>query len=248
MHTQAELSSTRVLKVSEADLDEVARKEKILALSPFAGLPSASREALFEIATVEKLSRRQRLTQQGETPRNLVLIGSGRVRLDRTSGDRVFPVGHRGPGETVGETALGGSSTALESAVVLDETEALVVPLAALRKLLTTDEGLRAALVATLAERHFATEQRLESLLLHGVEARLVDFLLAALARWGEQHPGGTLVTAPFTHADIALLVGSTRETVTLLLGKLKRAGVIDFEKRRIIVPDQETLRQHSVS
>ena len=44
--------------------------------------------------------------------------------------------------------------------------------------------------------RHLATEERLASLLLHGVEARLVSFLLDAVQRWGKQHPGGETITA----------------------------------------------------
>ncbi|MCK6591004.1 MAG: Crp/Fnr family transcriptional regulator, partial [Polyangiaceae bacterium] len=103
-------------------------------------------------------------------------------------------------------------------------------------------------MLGILASTRLAAEQRLESLLLHGVEARLVDFLLASMKRWGEPHHAGQVISAPFTHADIALLVGSTRETVTLVLGKLKRAGLIDLEKRRIVVRDEDALNRHAVT
>ncbi|HLM74182.1 MAG TPA: helix-turn-helix domain-containing protein, partial [Polyangiaceae bacterium] len=79
-------------------------------------------------------------------------------------------------------------------------------------------------------------------------EARLIDFLLASVKRWGEPHASGRVISAPFTHADIALLVGSTRETVTLVLGKLKRAGLIELEKRRIVVRDGEALSRHAAA
>ena len=42
----------------------------------------------------------------------------------------------------------------------------------------------------------------------------------------------------PSPTPEIALLIGSTRETVTLVLGKLKREGLIAFERRRIILRD----------
>lgn len=249
MDTQADLSSSRTTgKPPQADTEDNGRKSKILDRSPFAGLVAESRSALLDIGTVEKLSRRYRIAQQGEPAKNLLLIGSGRVKLERVTGDRVFPIGHRGPGETIGETALGNGALCTESAIVLDDTEALFLPLLAFRKLLTVDEALRNAVLVALSDRHLATERRLESLLLHGVEARLVDFLLASLVRWSEPHPNGELISAPFTHADIALLVGSTRETVTLLLGKLKRAGLLDFEKRRIVVRDREALLRHVVT
>jgi CRP-like cAMP-binding protein len=104
------------------------------------------------------------------------------------------------------------------------------------------------AMAAALVDRHRSTEERLESLLLHGVEARLVDFLFGAHRRWAAEHVSGELIAAPFTHADIALLIGSTRETVTLLLGKLKRAGLIQFDRRRIVIRDRAGLEKRALA
>lgn len=246
MDTQADLLSKRSQKGPEAERDEAEKKLAIFEQSPFASLPAESRDALLAHGTVERLSRRHRLAQQGEAAKSLVLIGSGRVRLERSNGQRVFPLGHRGPGEIVGESALTVTAVSGESAVVLDETEALVLSMSGVRKLVASDEALRAASVSALADRCAVTERRLESLLLNGVEARLVDFLRGALSRWGETCDVGHRITAPFTHADIALLVGSTRETVTLLLGKLKREGLIDLEKRRILVPNRGALDRYT--
>lgn len=217
-----------------------AAKERILSCSPLAQLTGPSRRALLELGTFERLTRRQRLVQQGAPPRHLVVLGAGRVKVERAADGRVIPLGHRGPGDLVGETALAGGAVASESATVLDEGEALLVPLAGLGRLLAGDAAIRAALAAALVARQLETEARLGSLLLRTVEARLVDFLHAAARRWGQPHAAGQLVTAPFTHADIAQLIGSTRETVTLLLGKLKRSGRIAFERRRIIIRDGE--------
>jgi CRP-like cAMP-binding protein len=97
-------------------------------------------------------------------------------------------------------------------------------------------------MAAALIAQQRTAESRLESLLLRGVEARLCDFLLASLERWGQPHPAGELIAAPFTHAEIALLIGSTRETVTLLLGKLKRVSLLEFDRRRLVIRDRAAL------
>ncbi|WP_437743539.1 Crp/Fnr family transcriptional regulator [Sorangium sp. So ce302] len=217
-------------------------KERILSRSPLASLASPSRRVLFELGRVERLARRQCVCQQGAPPRHLFLIGAGRVKVERVADGRVVPLGHRGPGDLVGEGALAGATVSSESATVLDEGDALVVPLAGLERQLASDAALRGALAAALVARQLETEARLGSLLLCTVEARLIDFLRAAARRWGQPHTAGQLVSAPFTHADIALLIGSTRETVTLLLGKLKRAGLIAFDRRRIVIRDGEHL------
>ncbi|WP_437676468.1 Crp/Fnr family transcriptional regulator [Sorangium sp. So ce131] len=232
--------------IGGASLD--AAKERILACSPFADLAAPSRHALLDLGGVERLARRQRLVQQGAPPRHVVLLGAGRVKVERVTEGRVFPLGHRGPGDLVGEGALAGGPNAAENATVLDEGEALVVPLAGLERLLAVDAGLRAALTAALVARKLETEARLGSLLLRSVEARLLEFLRAAARRWGQPHADGQLVSAPFTHADIALLIGSTRETVTLLLGKLRRAGLISFDRRRIVILDDAHLAARAAS
>lgn len=223
-------------------------KLRVLQLSPLAAVGGHGREALLDLARLESLPRRHVIATQGEPARSFAILAAGRVKLERRSGERVFPVGHRGPGETVGETALPSHAVAAEDAIVLDEVEALVLPIAGLRKLVSTDAQVRTAIAGLLVERHRAAEERLESLLLHGVEARLLDFLIASVTRWGLDHPGGRLIGAPFTHADIALLIGSTRETVTLLLGKLKRDNLIEFEKRRILIRDRAVLEQRAAA
>ena len=223
-------------------------KEEIVEASLLSALEGESRRALLDLGTVEQLPRRYAIAAQGEPPRSFILIGSGRVKLERKSGDRALPLGHRGPGQMVGESAVGGAAVATENATVVDDVEALSIPIGALRAQLAGDATLRAAMAAAIVRQHRALEQRLEGLLLQGVEARLGAFLLDAAARWGQDHPEGQLLTAPFTHAEIALLIGSTRETVTLVLGKLKREGLIAFERRRIILRDRGQLEQRLLS
>lgn len=247
MNAHEELSTRRPPSLSEVLSDTMlALKERLLDESPFRELEPDGKHALLELGVLERIARRTRIAQQGEPAKCLLVIGSGRVKLERANGDQLFAIGHRGPGETVGETALAGSSHMTESAVVLDDAEVLSLPLPGLRKLMASDDGVRKAILGILVETRLAAEQRLESLLLHGVEARLIDFLLTSMKRWGEAHPSGRVISAPFTHADIALLVGSTRETVTLVLGKLKRAGLIELEKRRIVVRDHDALSRHA--
>ncbi|MDC3953561.1 Crp/Fnr family transcriptional regulator [Polyangium jinanense] len=222
-----------------------ARALEILERSGLRGLPESTRHALIDGGKVERLLRRQRIAQQGELAPALFLLGKGRVKLERASSGHVFPVGHRGPGDLVGEAALTGN-VAPEHAIVADEVEALVIPATFLRRLATTDTLLQAVVARALLEGQRAAEDRLASLLLRSVRARLVELLLDGLDRWGEPHRSGTALSAPFTHADLASLIGSTRETVTLELGKLRRAKLIELDRRRIVILDRDALARYA--
>jgi CRP/FNR family cyclic AMP-dependent transcriptional regulator len=227
---------------------ELTLKQDIVRRSPFAVLTGASRSAVLDLGRLDRFPRHHRLTEQGEAPQSLFLLGSGRVKVERVTGERVFPLGHRGPGQLVGEGACANASTSMESASVVDDIEAVALPIEGFLQLIAVDPQVRLAVTAALAQQFRATEDRLASLLLQGVEARLVGFLLDAVQRWGKPHSGGETITASFTHADVALLIGSTRETVTLLLGKLKRSGLIAFDRRRVIIPDRDALATHGAS
>jgi CRP-like cAMP-binding protein len=52
------------------------------------------------------------------------------------------------------------------------------------------------------------------------------------------------LIGVKYTHQEIADYVGSTRETVTLTLGDLRRKNLVLFDHRRIVVRDLEALHQ----
>src|SRR5688572_18171283 len=111
-----------------------SRALPILERSPLRGLPEPTRVALLAGGKVERLPRRQRIAQQGAPTTALFLLGTGRVKLERTSSGHIFPVGHRGPGDLVGAAALTGSP-APEHAIVADEAEALVLPAPYVRQL-----------------------------------------------------------------------------------------------------------------
>ena len=52
----------------------------------------------------------------------------------------------------------------------------------------------------------------------------------------GRPGPGGTIIDLNLPHREIASIVGSTRESVTVRLNDLRRAGVIDFVDRKILL------------
>jgi CRP-like cAMP-binding protein len=50
-------------------------------------------------------------------------------------------------------------------------------------------------------------------------------------------------VALKITHQELANLIGSTRETVSLTLSQFKKKNLICTEGRRVIISDAESLR-----
>lgn len=230
---------------NDGGLDLDARKRRILRRCTVASNASqATQNALADTGNIVRVGKGRLLVTQGEPIASLALISIGRVRLTRSMNDgRSLSLGYRGAGDLLGEGSLGGIAAHRESAVATEDVEALSVPLATIRQIMGTDGAFASGLMATMVERHGDTEERLASLLFRNVESRLAEFLLKATNRWGIPDPRGVLIAAPFTHQEMASMIGSTRETVTLTLGDLRRKGVIEIDRRRIVVLDREALK-----
>jgi CRP/FNR family transcriptional regulator len=66
---------------------------------------------------------------------------------------------------------------------------------------------------------------------------RLVNLFNRLALEHGRPVEGGVEITIRLTHADLASLVGSTRETVSLELARLIRAGRLRQRGHTMIVP-----------
>jgi CRP/FNR family transcriptional regulator, cyclic AMP receptor protein len=221
-----------------------ARVQRALKISRlFDRTSRETRVALLDAAELLTLPASATVFEQGSPAAWLYISGRGRVRIERTMpGGRVVPLGYRGAGDVFGEAAFAGVAEHLEAAVSMEAIEVARIPAPLVRSLFATDPGMSAPVFALLLERHRENEDRIESLLFRPVESRVAEFLIRAADRWGVPTPGGTLISAPITHLEIAQSVGSTRETVTLTLGTFRRSGLLDVAGRRLIVKDRGAL------
>jgi CRP-like cAMP-binding protein len=94
-----------------------------------------------------------------------------------------------------------------------------------------------------LGERLARAERRVIDLALDGIARRLARLLLMMAERYGTAlESGGVLINLKLPHREIAELVGSTRESVTMHLNDLRRQQLIDFRDRRILVTNLASL------
>ena len=61
-------------------------------------------------------------------------------------------------------------------------------------------------------------------------------------SRHGIRDARGTIVDLKITHQELAEMVGTSRETVTRALARLRKQGILSIEQRRIILIDAEAL------
>ena len=112
-----------------------------------------------------------------------------------------------------------------------------------LDELLRNDGVAAYKFARALIARRKDLESRVEQLIFKDVGAKLAELLLSLGQEHGVPDERGVVVGLKITHQEMANLIGSTRETVSLTLSQFKRKGLIQTEGRRVILADQEGLR-----
>ena len=94
-----------------------------------------------------------------------------------------------------------------------------------------------------VSERRHDIERRLKNILFLSNRERLVHLLLDLSEKFGVRQQDGIRLRIKLSHQELANLIGSTRETVTVLLGQLKAEQSVSGGRQRIVITDADKLR-----
>lgn len=129
-------------------------------------------------------------------------------------------------------------------AVAFTPVELLSVPIEQVEKALKEDPDLSMVMLRGLSSRILQTEMMIETLAHRDMGSRLVSFLLILCRDFGVPGPEGITIDLKLSHQAIAEAIGSTRVTVTRLLGDLRDQKMISIYKKKITVHNPVMLSQ----
>jgi len=200
---------------------------------------------LAECSVVSEVRRRRFVYRAGEQADSLYAIVKGRIKLCRIedSSEREAVIDILPEGALFGESALYSTAGRRENCAVGYESSTLLkIPADQFKLAMASDPSLHDYTFRLIGHRLENAEKRLADFALNAIPARL-DRLLAEFSdRYGVRESEGVLIDIPLPHREIASIVGSTRESVTVRLNAMRREGTIDFVNRRILVKRPEWL------
>lgn len=220
----------------------IRNKGALVARCP--AFQSASPETVKRLASaceVRKADRHAPIWSEGDTDAGPVLVRTGVVREVFAQGSRALTLGLYGRGDLVGaETALGlptgGALDAYEDCLFLQ------FPVEVLATVARTDVAVAHALARLEAQRRLDLQVRCRAIAQHSAPQRLADSLLALGRRFGVRDSRGITVNLRLTHAELAALIGATRETVSFLVSDFRRDGLIERDGKRVVILDRKGL------
>jgi CRP/FNR family cyclic AMP-dependent transcriptional regulator len=222
------------------------------SLSPYfaqvpalAALPQETLKRFDRVAEQRHYRRRQVIHFPDQAGDFIYLLCTGRVKVSRVSeqGREVTLYLIEGS-QLFGETGLLDVNLPYElMAETLEDSLVAVFRRAEVLDALMENPPAAQAMMRLVSERRSMAESAVADLVFLDVPKRLAKLLLKLYDVHGSKtNRGGTLIKAKFTHQELANMIGSTRETTTLVLNDFKRQGVIDFLGRKIVVRSQGDL------
>jgi len=190
-------------------------------------------------ADVLDFRRRRFVYRAGDPADCLYAIIHGRVKLCRIEIDttREAVIDILPDGSLFGESALYSvAGQRANSAIAYENSRLLRVHSGAFKQGMAEDDKLHDYTFRLIGQRLEHAERRLADFALNAIPARLDRLLAEFSARYGVSEPEGVLIDIPLPHREIASIVGSTRESVTVRLNAMRREGTIEFVNRRILI------------
>jgi CRP-like cAMP-binding protein len=207
-------------------------------------LPSEVLLRLSEKVEMTEIRRRQVIYLPGDPGAAVFLVNGGRVKVSKVTRDgKELTLAYRGPGEIFGETCLIEGGPREEMAEAMENALVTRIERPDFEQLLQQQASLGYRMTKILAQRRREVENKIENLVFKDVNSKLAELLLRLGTEYGVDDARGTLVALKITHQEMANLIGSTRETVSLTLAQFKRKGLIHTDGRKVILADRDGLR-----
>ena len=223
-------------------------KEKIRLLSMVDVLEPLTGEEL------EEFSRRVPDThsEQGqifyspqERSEALFMLKKGRVRIYKVTPEGwEFTLAVVEAGMMFGEMALTAQRMWEAYAEAMEPSDICILKNADLERIVRGNPEVGIKMIRVLSERLRLCETRLEDITLKNIPARLASLILQLAASEGVMTPEGPRIPTHYTHRQLAMMIGSSRETVTRAFTKLQRAGAVELKDRHIFVKDIQALEK----
>jgi len=179
-------------------------------------------------------------------PDSVFLLESGLVRIYRLSENGLeTSLGYVKAGEVFGELAVFGDYPRESFAQAADESLVWKIPRRNFQPIVASHPALAFEVSKQIGGRLKRIESRVESLVFRDVKSRLILILLELAHHFGQtRQDGSVLLDLHITQAELATLVGSTRQSVNAGLSELGDQGLLRREGRSIVILKQDELRQ----
>lgn len=219
--------------------------KKVLShFSLFRDLDDYELEKIVDISISREWKKNSHVFLQGDPLENVYFINDGKVKIyksDANGREQIVAILKKGEMfPHVGFFRKGGYPGYSE---VLEPASLVVVPISQFEKVLVENPHLSIKVFKVLGEKIVDLQERLEAQILNNTYEQIIKLLIRLGELHGEKQEDGTIVLkSDFTNKDLANMIGTTRETVSRTLTKLKKDELITSDTQGNLILDPDVL------
>ncbi len=207
------------------------------SITDFSGLSPEELDSVKKLIFEKKVERGDIIVFEGDLPEALYFVGSGAVKMFRTSAEgkeQVLNIVR--PGDSFNDVPAFDGGPNLASAQAMGPVTLYGIPKHALDVFLQDHPQVAVSIANVLAAQVRHLVSLVEDLSFRPVVGRVAKVLL-------EYAGDGTSPGQRLTQQDMAAIVGTARDVVGRSLKALQSDGVIKIDRHRIVVTDEGALR-----
>jgi len=226
------------LEIIESCLSCPHREERL-----FCNLPPPALQGLASITSAASYPKGATLFVEGQSPRGVFILCSGRVKLSTSSADgRTLILRIAEPGEVLGLPATVTGKAYELTAEVIEPAQANFISRQDFLVFLREHGEAALRVAQQLGETYHSAIAEMRTIgLSHSAGEKLARFLLELSASHGEAK-GEVKLTLTLTHEEIAQMIGASRETVTRLFADFKKRQILQVKGSTLIIKDKAGL------
>lgn len=173
--------------------------------------------------------------RQGDMAEYFFYLKKGRVKVFMNSADGMEKILNTAThGEILGEGAFFDKKPRVSSARAVVASELIMIDEESLMKLIKKYPRIAFELLEILSNRIRLLSAQIDAMTFMQADARIAQLLI-------ESEAGGEI---KLTHEEMAAVVGVSRVTVSKILGKFVKSGIISTEYGRVIIKNRDRLSE----
>lgn len=227
---------------------EDQRVRALKAVPFFADLGAADLAALGRLATLQSFERHEVLFEADDPATILYVLVQGQIKVSLygLGGDETI-LNLLGPGDLLGEVAIfEANARRSATATAVESTTVLALQQNVFTSFLQHHPDVAIRLLGALAGHVRRLSQLVDDAYHLGLEQRLAKRLLDFASARGRVRGTSIDVDVPLTQAELASMLGATRESVNKVLRAYSAQGIIDAGRSQIRILELDALRRQA--
>lgn len=201
-------------------------------------------DALVKISEKISFRKYKYVYKPGESSNTIYFLLKGRIKICSYNeiGKELIKTIHY-PGEMFGEDGLLERVSYEDYAQAMDrDVQVLAINTNDLKKFFCQNPSLSIRLSTRLGSKLKAAQKRIENFIFKSARCRIIEFIKELAQKQGQAIGYEVLIKNFLTHNEIASLIGTSRQTVTIVLNELKKTNQIHIDRRNVLVRDINNL------